>query len=84
MPRHIAEIVAGEAARRGHGRLGLTRTRWLVEGETSPEKLAARGIERVRPSAAEREESHRIIMDELVLARSGPSRSLAFSGSSGG
>ncbi|WP_437501964.1 aspartate/glutamate racemase family protein [Sorangium sp. So ce1099] len=64
---HIAEIVAGEAARRGLGRLGLMGTRWLVESETYPEKLAARGIECVRPSAAEREEINRIIMDELVL-----------------
>ncbi|XYH95339.1 aspartate/glutamate racemase family protein [Sorangium sp. So ce1128] len=64
---HIAEIVAGEAARRGLRRLGLTGTRWLVESETYPEKLAARGIECVRPSAAEREEINRVIMDELVL-----------------
>ena len=63
---HIAEVVADEAVARGFRRLGLTGTRWLVESEVYPEKLAARGLEYVRPNAAEREEINRIIMDELV------------------
>jgi aspartate racemase len=64
---HIAEVVAAEAASRGFKRLGLTGTRWLVDSEVYPEKLAARGLECLRPSAAERDEIDRIIMDELVL-----------------
>jgi len=63
---HIAEIVAAEAERRGFRRIAITGTRWLVESEVYPEKLAARGIEFMRPSSAEREEINRIIMDELV------------------
>lgn len=63
---HIAEVVAGEAVARGFRRLGLTGTRYLVESEVYPEKLAARGVEYVRPTAPEREEVNRIIMDELV------------------
>jgi len=63
---HIAEVVADEAVRRGYRRLGLTGTRWLVDSEVYPEKLAARGLEWVRPDAAERAEIGRIIMDELV------------------
>jgi aspartate racemase len=63
---HIAEMVAAEAVERGYRRLGLTGTRWLVESEVYPERLAARGLEYVRPDAAEREEINRIIMDELV------------------
>jgi aspartate racemase len=63
---HIAAVVAAEAATRGFRRLGLTGTRWLVESEVYPEKLAARGLEYVRPDGAERNEIHRIIMDELV------------------
>jgi aspartate racemase len=63
---HIAEVVAAEAAARGFRRLGLTGTRWLVESEVYPGKLAARGLEFVRPTAAERVETNRIIMDELV------------------
>jgi aspartate racemase len=62
----IAEVVAQEAVERGFRRLGLTGTRWLVESEIYPERLAARGLEYVRSSAAEREEINRIIMDELV------------------
>ncbi|MGA3049749.1 MAG: amino acid racemase [Terracidiphilus sp.] len=63
---HIAEVVAEEAVQRGFRRLGLTGTRWLVESEVYPEKLAARGLDFVRPSASEREETNRIIMEELV------------------
>ena len=63
---HIADVVAAEAEARGFRRLGLTGTRWLVESEVYPEKLAARGIGHVRPTSAEREEINRIIMDELV------------------
>jgi len=63
---HIAEVVAAQAVERGFRCLGLTGTRWLVESEVYPEKLAVRGLEYVRPNAAERAEINRIIMDELV------------------
>jgi aspartate racemase len=63
---HIAEVVADQAAARGFRRLGITGTRWLVESEVYPEKLEARGLQYLRPTAAEREETNRIIMDELV------------------
>jgi aspartate racemase len=65
---HIAEVVAEEGAGRGFRRLGLTGTRWLVESEVYPGKLTPRGLEYVRPSAAERDEINRIIMDELVCS----------------
>lgn len=63
---HIAEVVAAEAASRGFRRLGITGTRWLVDSEVYPDKLTARGLAYVRPNPVEREEIHRIIMDELV------------------
>jgi aspartate racemase len=63
---HIAEVVADAAVERGFRRIGITGTRWLVESEVYPEKLAARGLEYLRPSAEEREAIQRIIMDELV------------------
>jgi len=63
---HIAEVVAAEAVARGYRRLGVLGTRWLVDSEVYPEKLAARGVGYLRPTAAERDETSRIIMDELV------------------
>lgn len=63
---HIAEVVAEEAVARGFKRLGVLGTRWLVDSEVYPEKLSARGIECVRPSAADRDASSRVIMEELV------------------
>ena len=63
---HIARVVAQHAAQRGFARLALTGTRWLVDSEVYPGALQAQGIACVRPSAAEREEINRIIMDELV------------------
>ncbi len=63
---HIADVVAEVAAERGYRRLGLTGTSWLVASEVYPEKLRARGLEYIRPEAAERDELGRLIMDELV------------------
>jgi aspartate racemase len=63
---HIAEVAVAEAAASGYRRLGITGTRWLVESDVYPVKIAERGLEYVRPDAEEREATHRIIMDELV------------------
>jgi aspartate racemase len=74
---HIAEVVAAEASARGYRRLGITGTRWLVESEVYPEKLAAGGLAFLRPDGDERATCNRIIMDELVYARFKP-ESVAF------
>jgi aspartate racemase len=63
---HIAEVVAEEAAQRGFRRIGITGTRWLVDGAVYPDKLAARGLSYLRPSSAERDECDHFIMSELV------------------
>ena len=63
---HIADVVADEALARGHRRVGVIGTRWLVESAVYPDALAARGLGCVLPSADDREAIHRIIMDELV------------------
>lgn len=63
---HIAEVVADEAVARGFRRLGITGTRWLVDSEVYPEKLAPRGLQYLRPTPVERDETNRIIMDELT------------------
>jgi aspartate racemase len=56
---HIADAVMAQAKARGFSRVGLTGTKWLMEGPVYPKEL-------VRPAAAAREEINRIIMDELV------------------
>lgn len=63
---HIADVVAAQAVGRQFRRLGLTGTRYLVESDVYPQKLEARGLEYVRPDPGERDEIHRIIMEELV------------------
>jgi len=69
---HIADVVLAEAKARGFHRLGLTGTRWLVESEVYPERIAAHGLEYLRPTAAERDEINHIIMDELVCGTRSP------------
>jgi aspartate racemase len=77
---HIAEVVAAEAVALGFRRIGVTGTRWLVDSEVYPEKLAARGLEYVRPSVAERDACNRIIMDELVRSTFRPESIAYFQG----
>lgn len=74
---HIAQEVANEALRQGCKRLGVTGTRFLMEGPVYPEKLKAAGLEYRVPGAQEREKINQIIMDELVKAQFTP-RSLAY------
>jgi aspartate racemase len=59
-------VVAADAAARGFRKVGLTGTRWLVESDVYPQKLAPRGLSFVRPDAGDRQEMNRTIMDELV------------------
>jgi aspartate racemase len=56
---HIADAVMAEATARGYRHMGLSGTRWLMEGPVYPKKL-------LRPDAAERKEMNCVIMDELV------------------
>jgi aspartate racemase len=75
---HIADEVARVAAGRGFRRLGITGTRWLVDSDVYPERLAAMGIESLRPSAVDRDEMGRIIMDELVCGVFRPTATACF------
>jgi aspartate racemase len=63
---HIAEVVAEESVSKGYKRLALTGTKYLVDANVYPEKLAERGLEFRRPAEEERLEINRIIFDELV------------------
>jgi aspartate racemase len=63
---HIVDVVADEAVRRGFRRLGLLGTRWLVESDVYPEKLALRGVDYLRPIREDREDINALILDQLV------------------
>jgi aspartate racemase len=75
---HIAEAVADEAVVRGFRYVGITGTRWLVDSEVYPERLAARGLRYLRPDPDERRAIDRIIMDELVYGVFKPEGVAAF------
>lgn len=62
----IADVVAGEAERRGFRKIGLTGTAWLTDSDVYPRALSPREIEMMRPTGAERDEIDRVIMEELV------------------
>ena len=69
---HIADTVADQALARGFRRLAITGTKWLVESDVYPCRLTARGLEFLRPTAQEREQINRFIMDELVYGVATP------------
>ena len=69
---HIAEVVAEHAVGRGFRKLGLTGTRWLVDSDVYPSRLAARGLACVHMSPQERDETNGYIMDELVRGIESP------------
>jgi len=74
---HIAQEVANEAVRKGYKRLGITGTRYLMEGPVYAEKLKAKRLEFRVPAQKEREKINQIIFEELVNAQFLP-RSLAY------
>ncbi|HET7408775.1 MAG TPA: amino acid racemase [Paracoccaceae bacterium] len=75
---HIAEVAAGEAARRGLSRLAILGTRWLAASDVYPDALAAHGVDFMRPEPEEQAEIDRIIMDELVPGIFRPGQTDAF------
>jgi aspartate racemase len=63
---HIVDEVAAVAKAGGYRKLGITGTKYTMEGTVYQLKLPAAGFEYVVPDAAARAEIDRIIMDELV------------------
>ena len=63
---HIAEVVADQAAREGHRRVGVLGTRYLMDGPVYRRALAARGIAAEVPAEPDRLLVNEIIFGELV------------------
>ncbi len=63
---HIADATAAAIRERGLSRVGLLGTGFTMNDSFLVDRLAERGVEAVVPSAAGREDVHRIIYDELV------------------
>ena len=63
---HIVDEVAAVANSRGFHKLGITGTKYTMEGTVYQTKLPAAGFQYVVPDAAARAQIDRIIMDELV------------------
>jgi len=65
---HIVKEVAAEARSRRYRKLGITGTRYTMEGPLYPQILDACGIEYLAPETEERARINAIIFDELVNA----------------
>lgn len=74
---HIAEEVAAEATRQGHKRVGVTGTKYLMEGPVYPSKFNEHGIEHRIPPSEQRQRINSIIFNELVIGKFLPA-SLAY------
>jgi aspartate racemase len=63
---HIAEIVADTAMARGFHKVGITGTRWTMEGPVYPGALGRRGLAFATPPEADKAAIQALIFDELV------------------
>ena len=75
---HIAEEVGKEAKRKGFRKLGITGTKFLVNGPVYPEKLEQMGIGYLRPTKEQQEQVNTIIFDELVRGLQTPESRFLF------
>ena len=63
---HIADVVADQAARAGHKRVGVLGTKDLMEGPIYPRAFSARWIAMELPGEEDRELMNKTIFEELV------------------
>lgn len=66
---HIADTTAGAIRSAGLHTVGLLGTRFTMEESFYRDRLAGHGVRSVVPEAAERDEVHRIIFEELCKGR---------------
>ncbi|MGH8118414.1 MAG: aspartate/glutamate racemase family protein [Rhodanobacteraceae bacterium] len=66
---HVADLTAQAVRAAGHRRAALLGTRFTMAEPFYRDRLAARGLEVAVPTAAEQDDLHRIIFDELVRGK---------------
>ncbi|MEM1433064.1 MAG: aspartate/glutamate racemase family protein [Pseudomonadota bacterium] len=66
---HIADATADAVVAAGCSSPGLMATRFTMEQTFYTDRLRARGLTPMVPGAADREETHRIIYDELCMGQ---------------
>jgi len=64
---HIGEVVADEAAKRGHRKIGILGTKYTMTGPVYPGALGRRGIDWAVPDEADRTLVNDVIFRELCL-----------------
>jgi aspartate racemase len=64
---HIAEVVADEAQRLGHRKVGILGTKYTMAGPVYPGALGRRDIKSAMPTETDRAVVNAIIFDELCL-----------------
>ncbi len=75
---HIAEVVAAEAARRGHTTIGLLGTRYTMDGALYPDALGRHGLTGLLPPAEDRELIDTVIFTELLNGELRPESRAAY------
>jgi len=64
---HIGEVVAEQALREGHRKIGILGTKYTMTGPVYPGALGRRGLEWEIPDEADRKLINDVIFDELCL-----------------
>ena len=69
---HVVDATAAAIKRQGLSAVGLLGTRFTMSDGFYTERMGSQGVQTIAPSAAEQDEIHRIIFDELCLNRIRP------------
>ena len=69
---HIVDATAAAVKRQGLSTVGLLGTRFTMSDGFYTERMSSQGVQTITPTAAEQDEIHRIIFDELCLNRIRP------------
>ena len=66
---HVVDATAAAIKRQGLSAVGLLGTRFTMSDGFYTERMVSQGVQTIAPTAAEQDEIHRIIFDELCLNR---------------